>query len=155
MYAQPKNILFPIDFSRHYEGLLNYAYEFTKSIDGRLFILYNIDPLLRLFEFRSLGYLDFDEETVYLRLYEKYYGELKEITKKLTGVEAQAFIEKGVTYKNIIAAAKKHDIDLVLMGSHGEKSVDYTEMGANVRKVVSFAPCPVLVVKPKGFKTQE
>jgi nucleotide-binding universal stress UspA family protein len=151
MVAKVKNVLFPIDFSRYHKEMLNYAYELAQILGAQLHVIYNIDPVLRYREYRALGYRNLDEETIYLNLYEKYYGELKEVTKTLTGVGVNISIEKGVTYKNIIKAAAKYNADIIVMGSHGDKSADYTELGVNARKVVSFAPCSVLVIKPQDF----
>jgi nucleotide-binding universal stress UspA family protein len=45
--------------------------------------------------------------------------------------------------------AKSHDIDLVVVGTHGHTSMSRWLIGSVAEKVVRRAPCSVLVVRPK------
>ena len=152
--AKIHTVLFPVDFSRYYEEMLKYAYEFTMNIQGQLYVLYNIDTKQHLNHFFFLGYRNETEDSVYLKLYSRYNHRLNEITKTMPGVEITTVIEKGITYRNIVDAASKYKIDLIIIGSHGRESADYQELGSNARRVAAMAPCPVLLVKPKDFLDQ-
>ena len=149
-----QTVLFPIDFSRYYEEMLKYAYEFTMDIQGRLYVLYNIDTKYHLNHFFFLGYRNETEDSVYLKLYNRYHQRLKDITKTMPGVEVTTIIEKGITYRTIVDTADKYKVDLLIIGSHGRQSADYQELGSNARRVAAMAPCPVLLVKPKDFLDQ-
>lgn len=56
-------------------------------------------------------------------------------------------VRTGSPWAAICAAAKEHDIDLVVVGSHGYGGVDRL-LGTTAAKVVNHADCSVLVVRP-------
>ena len=47
----------------------------------------------------------------------------------------------------IIDYAKQHDIDLIVMGTHGRGPLAHFLMGSVAERVVRLAPCPVLTVR--------
>jgi nucleotide-binding universal stress UspA family protein len=47
----------------------------------------------------------------------------------------------------IIEVAKTHQSDLIVMGSRGLGRLAGALLGSNSQKVVSEAPCPVLIVR--------
>jgi nucleotide-binding universal stress UspA family protein len=53
----------------------------------------------------------------------------------------------GVPHEEIINLAKKHKVDLIVMGTHGRKGVDRILFGSTAAQIVRFAPCPVLTVR--------
>jgi nucleotide-binding universal stress UspA family protein len=46
----------------------------------------------------------------------------------------------------IVAYAREHAIDLIVMGTHGRGAVAHLLMGSVAERVVRTAPCPVLTV---------
>jgi nucleotide-binding universal stress UspA family protein len=47
----------------------------------------------------------------------------------------------------IVDYAKEHDIDLIVMGTHGRGALAHLVMGSVAERVVRLAPCPVLTVR--------
>jgi nucleotide-binding universal stress UspA family protein len=47
----------------------------------------------------------------------------------------------------IVDYAKGHDIDIVVMGTHGRGALTHVLMGSVTERVVRLAPCPVLTVR--------
>jgi universal stress protein A len=47
----------------------------------------------------------------------------------------------------IINYAREHNIDLIVMGTHGRGSLAHLVMGSVAERVVREAPCPVLTIK--------
>ena len=54
----------------------------------------------------------------------------------------------GKPYREILAYAKEHSIDLVCMGAHGANFDAQAVFGSNVDRVLRQSPCPVLVARP-------
>ena len=60
---------------------------------------------------------------------------------------------KGVTVKSdvvsdaIIAAAKKHKADLIVMASHGRKGIKRLLLGSETQQVLTHSHIPVLVLR--------
>jgi nucleotide-binding universal stress UspA family protein len=49
----------------------------------------------------------------------------------------------------IIDYAKRHDIDVVVIGTHGRGGFERFLMGSVAERVVRTAPCPVLTVRDR------
>jgi nucleotide-binding universal stress UspA family protein len=47
----------------------------------------------------------------------------------------------------IVHYAKEHNVDLVVMGTHGRRGFAHMVMGSVTERVVRTAPCPVLTVR--------
>ena len=47
----------------------------------------------------------------------------------------------------IVEYARTHDIDAIVMGTHGRGALAHLVMGSVAERVVRLAPCPVLTVK--------
>ena len=47
----------------------------------------------------------------------------------------------------IVDYAKAHEIDLIVMGTHGRGALAHLVMGSVAERVVRLAPCPVLAVR--------
>lgn len=62
-------------------------------------------------------------------------------------LEASALLADGVPFVEIIQAARKHNADLIIMGTHGRTGFSHVMMGSQAEKVVRQAPCPVLTIK--------
>lgn len=60
---------------------------------------------------------------------------------------------KGVTVRSdlvsdaIIAAAKKHKVDLIVMASHGRKGIKRLLLGSETQQVLTHTTVPVLVIR--------
>ena len=47
----------------------------------------------------------------------------------------------------IVEYAKSHDVDLIVMGTHGRGAMAHLLLGSVAARVVRIAPCPVLTVR--------
>ena len=56
----------------------------------------------------------------------------------------------GAPADEVTRAAREGDYDLVVMGTHGRRGIRRLVLGSVAEAVVRGAPCPVLVVRPKG-----
>lgn len=64
-----------------------------------------------------------------------------------TRARAEVVLRSGNAVVEIIQYAKAHDIDMIVMGTHGRGPVGHVLMGSVAEKVIRKAPCPVLVVR--------
>jgi nucleotide-binding universal stress UspA family protein len=55
----------------------------------------------------------------------------------------------------IIKIAKEKDVDLIVMGTRGMTGLKRIILGSVASGVVTYAPCPVLVVRPKETSEEE
>jgi nucleotide-binding universal stress UspA family protein len=61
-----------------------------------------------------------------------------------------AVLPSSVPPVAIIDYARDHDIDLIVMGTHGRGSLAHLVMGSVAERVVREAACPVLTMKQPG-----
>lgn len=62
-------------------------------------------------------------------------------------VDAKAEIDTGDPAKQIVAYADAHNVDLIVMGSHGRTGLARLAYGSVANKVLQTAPCEVMVVR--------
>jgi nucleotide-binding universal stress UspA family protein len=62
-------------------------------------------------------------------------------------VPVQVRVETGTPYQNVVDMAKREEVDLIVMGSHGHSGLAHLVLGSTAERVIRLAPCPVLVVK--------
>jgi nucleotide-binding universal stress UspA family protein len=85
-------------------------------------------------------------------------GELEAATAYLARVAASAELEgrevtitarHGVPAPIILAAAKEHDTDLIVICSHGRTGMAHVIMGSIAEKIARHSTIPVLIVREK------
>lgn len=69
-------------------------------------------------------------------------------TATAKGVHTKALIAKGdVVSDALLAVAKKQDVDLIVMASHGRKGIKRLLLGSETQHVLMHASVPVLILK--------
>ena len=64
------------------------------------------------------------------------------------GVSVKAVVAKSdLVAEAVIAAAKKHNCDLIVMASHGRKGVKRLLLGSETQQVLTHSEIPVLVLR--------
>lgn len=77
----------------------------------------------------------------------KTLGKAQEIVTT-AGMTAKELLEVGVSPEAIIVdAAKRGGFDLIVMGTRGKKGPHTLPLGSVASKVISLAPCSVLVAR--------
>jgi len=139
-----QRILVPHDFSETSEAAVKYAVALAKNFGARLHLLHVGDQArLALDTEFPLGLEGAVEDAVRERL-------LKILTPaEQADLKPEFAVRAGVPATEIIRYAKDHDVDLIVMGTHGRGFVGHALMGSVAEKVVRTAPCPVLSVQTK------
>ena len=144
-----KRILVPTDFSIQAENALKVAVDMVSKNDGEIFLLHSMEIPLHLANSGDSGTLP--EALYFIKLAEKRFGELLE-KPFLQNIRIQETIGHGEIYDDIQATVDKHDIDLIIMGSHGASGFKEMFIGSNTEKVVRTSSIPVLVIKNEHEK---
>jgi nucleotide-binding universal stress UspA family protein len=139
-----RHVLIPLDESDQSEQALEHAIETTP--DARVTLLTVINP--------SVG---FSVGTGAPGSAEVWYESQKEqaeerLTEAIGAVEARGManetvVETGRPAPTIVEYAATHDVDQIIMGSHGRKGVSRLLLGSVAEKVVRRSPVPVTVVR--------
>ncbi|KZN22497.1 universal stress protein UspA [Haladaptatus sp. R4] len=67
------------------------------------------------------------------------------------GIDVETTIEHGTPHKIILDYVDEHDIDCIVMGTHGRKGLDRYLLGSVTAKVVRLSKIPVLTVRMNGY----
>lgn len=132
-----RTVLCPIDFSEFGQFVNEYATALA-GVGGKVIYL-NVDqPDV---SFGGMAYFDEDAETA------KRLAAMGEYVPLDSGVEYEHIVKWGDAAEVIVDYAEKHDIDLIVIGTHGRSGLLRVVMGSVAEHVVRHAPCPVLAVK--------
>ncbi len=146
--SQMKKILVPTDFSDCAYHAAEVAAQIAKRTGARLYMLHVMDiPVYdRNDSFQT--HTDTAEGIFWMKLVKKRFKEL--FAKPfMQGVNAVEVLQFDGVYETISTQAKEHQIDLIVMGSHGDSGAHELFIGSNTEKVVRLADCPVLTVKQR------
>ena len=151
MTIRLQKILLPTDFSKYSAAATKYACELATKFDAELHIRHTMEAHLVSPPDIGMG-LDLPI----------YLSESKAAAEKaLAGVLdpkwaagrtlVKAMVE-GSPKVEIIAYARKHNIDLIVLATHGRTGLAHVMMGSVAESVVRTAPCPVLTVRSEGHQ---
>ncbi|HYV53531.1 MAG TPA: universal stress protein [Chitinophagaceae bacterium] len=150
-----KKILVPVDFSECSRLAAEFAVNLARKTSGEIYLLHVLEieePDQGLGSTGSWAGSE-DVSTVPYMI-----GRLKRVKTQmnnfisengLTGVPVNDSIEVGETSVKINDAAEKHDIDIIVMGTHGASGLKELLIGSVAEKVVQHANRPVLSIKEK------
>lgn len=68
--------------------------------------------------------------------------------EKLQGISHEIVVASGNAAPEILSLAKKRDIDLIVMGTHGRTGAKHFFLGSVAERVVRESPVPVLTIHP-------
>jgi nucleotide-binding universal stress UspA family protein len=137
------NILFATDFSLHSNAALPYALGIAHQFGAKLFGAHVLSSDDFLYPAPEAWPAQLQQEQ---RLGEEVVARLEE---QLRGVPHQALSGVGNVWTVVQRLVREHDIDLIVVGSHGRTGARKLLMGSVAEKIFRQASCPVLTVGPK------
>ena len=143
-----KKILCPVDFSAESE----------RAIKNATIIAHRLDAELIIFSVSEMDYsgslsmsYDWKELKQYMRvendrLFDRF---LKKIN--LTDLRWKKETKSGTPSVEILDAIKRHDIDLLIMGTSGKTGINRFIMGSVTTKVIREVPCSFITLKSEDI----
>lgn len=141
--SEYKNILAAIDVSKEADLVLEKANTFMKMFQSSLSIIHVIEPIILDNTYESLPMISPEIET---SLIERAKSFQANTIDRLNINAKQTLTIVGSTKAEIINAAKEHNIDLIIIGTHGRHGLARL-LGSTTNAVLHRAPCDVLCVK--------
>lgn len=143
-----KKILFPVDFSEKVDELVPYALTLTNKFDADLYVMTVTTDMSSFATFHvPHGNIQNFQNEVYrdaqkhLHAIQRYFAQ---------SPPRETLIVKGDPAEQIVATAKKENIDLIVMGTHIRKGLEKAIFGSVSEKVMKSGVCPVLSIPPKS-----
>jgi len=137
-----KHLLVAYDFSNDSELALSYGLLLAQEYQAELHLLHVLPSIST----PALAVLGSGSEDIF-----------RQAARRLeTAVPAEAHlwckvkqvVSEGHPYREVLAYAEEHEIDLICMGVHGAGFTMRALFGSNVDRVLRQAPCPVLIARP-------
>lgn len=144
-----KNIIVPTDFSKLSTSAFEYAKELATRMEAKIHLIYVMEITPPLLASRSA---EGSEDEVVQSNYTKATSQLKQMAEELreeTEIQIIEVLRVGTDFEEIIKYAKEAGVDLIVIATHGRTGVLHTVLGSVAEKVIRFAKCPVLVIKPE------
>ncbi len=159
-FYQIKKILVPLDFSETSLKALDYGIKFAQATGAEIILLHVINGLY--LDYEAGGFSPAPSSFTLLKDYEteviiesnkklKLYAE----KIKIAGVGKVSYsTESGSITTEILSTAKKNNVSMIVMGTHGVTGFREFFVGSNTFKVIRDSECPVLSVQYKNKEPQ-
>ncbi|MGA8500236.1 MAG: universal stress protein [Candidatus Sulfotelmatobacter sp.] len=137
-----KNVLFATDFSDCSNAALPYALAIARQYGAKLFGAHVV---------ASEGYLFTSPECwpAHIQQEEQLQKEAAaRLEEQLQGVPHDVLSGVGDVWKVLSRLIGEHDVDLIVLGTHGRTAARKLLMGSVAEKIFRQAACPVLIVGP-------
>ena len=141
-----KKILVPTDFSENSHSAIEFAIDIVNQLDGEM-ILFNTYKLAR----RAGMFIGVEKimreesKTAMAKLVRKVRPRLN------SNVVLKNKVVKGDPIKTVVLAAKKLNIDLIIMGTQGASGLKEVFIGSTTNGVINSTKIPLMAV-PSSFK---
>ncbi len=147
-----RKILAPTDFSDHARKAFGYARTFAERWDAELHLLNVVEPAVFPTEagLTPVGVMKLGEE---MESSARTNIEHLASSPDLAGFNVHTDIAYGRASSAIIEYARSHDIDLIIIATHGRTGLEHLIFGSTAERVVREAPCPVLTIRPQKEST--
>jgi len=142
-----KKKLVPTDFSEQAENALKVAAQLAKKHQSEIYLLHMLE--LPMHQIDPMGtHSDLPEAVFFMKLAQKRFTALT--TKPyLDGITIHKIVKFNQAFRGIIDACHEHEVEIIVMGSHGSSGFKELFIGSNTEKVVRTSDIPVLVIKRK------
>lgn len=141
-------VLIPTDGSDAVEPAVETALDLAKTYEATLHALFIVDQPTSV-SGTGEGFAGLDS------LLNELEGEGHRATDavadraEVNGVETTTAVRRGNPHDDILAYATEHDVDVIVMGTHGRTGVKRALLGSVTENVVRHSDVPVLTVHRK------
>ncbi len=148
-----QKILIPIDFSETSFLAIEHAANTAKLFNAELILLHVIEKHWEKFSIVAPE-IRIEAPDAFITAIEDRLEEIvADISSKYGVKSACVTSSDGSIFNEIIAMSTEHNVDLIVMGTHGVSGVEEFFIGSNTYKVVTQSICPVISVQNHATKT--
>lgn len=146
---QLSKVLLPTDFSGCANYALLYAAAIARATGATIICVHVVEPIAP-----AVGYTGLAEPMpiadISEQLEDSAERELQQLAQceEFNGLDVEEVVVHGDAAAEIVRVAGDHEVDLIVVSSHGRTGLGRIIFGSTAEAVVRHASCPVLVVKP-------
>lgn len=145
-----RKMLVPLDGSELAECVLPHVKEIASGCGiGKVVLLRVVEPIPP----EAPPALDFEAfQKAGLKAAEKYLAKIKTRLSK-EGLKVEAKVVTGRPAEIVTDFAQREKVDLIALATHGRSGISRWVFGSVADKLVRSSSAPVLLIRPKGFKS--
>ena len=151
MIVSIRRILSPTDFSDPSSEAQRYAVALADRLGAELHLLHVVVPPVVPFPDSSSSWT-MPASGLKSQVEEAEESLSKEIVSWPEERRVVSSVITGFPVEEIKKYAEDHEIDLIVMGTHGLTGISHLMLGSVAEKLVRVATCPVLTVRPGGHQ---
>ncbi|HZD41440.1 MAG TPA: universal stress protein [Terriglobales bacterium] len=153
--ATVRKILAPTDLSDVSARGVRYACSLAKDLGATVIIIntVKVDELMSVFrQLQDRASARWDQANLLEeRLVDRHRHLLDEFVKQSVpdmspDLNVRTIVEVGEPYATIVDWAKKEQVDVIIMSTHGRSGIPRMMLGSVTEKVLRSSPCPVLAI---------
>jgi nucleotide-binding universal stress UspA family protein len=147
MIVSIRKILFPTDFSEPAQSAQTYAVALSEKFGAELHAIHVV-PEVILPATDTYAAWTLPEGSM------QHQIAAAESSLKMAGLPVATLrtVTVGFAVEEIMKYATDHEIDLIVVGTHGHTGLSHMLLGSVAEKLVRLATCPVLTVHPQGHQ---
>jgi len=146
-YPKYKKVLFCTDFSENADHAFDYAFGIAKRDSSLLSILHILaeNPYKAYADVMITGE---DLEKLQKAIEEDLDNKFRDhyVKKIEDGIKFEIVTISGREDEEILKFAKKENVDIIVMGTHGRTGIEHVFFGSVAEKVLRHSPFPVFVI---------
>lgn len=145
--AKYQKVLLALDFFGDNDHVIEKGRDVANENDADLYLIHVIEPLSAAYVIDGLGV---NEQLVAIEsdVKQESKNKMDELSKELGVSDARKLICHGNPAREIHGFAEEHDIDLIVLGTHGQKGLQLL-LGSTANSVLHGVSCDVLAVRIK------
>jgi nucleotide-binding universal stress UspA family protein len=140
----PKRILVAVDFTPTADRALDYAIDLAKPLGASVVVVHAYEiPVIGFPDATMIATAD-----VAARLSRASQAALEAMVAKRSacGVPLEPELRCGVVWEEIHAVAQAHEVDLIVVGTHGRRGLSRALLGSVAENIIRTSTRPVLVL---------
>ena len=146
-----EKILIPIDFSETSMLAMEHASFTAKLFKAELVLLHVVEKHWEKFSI-VVPEMRIAEPDDIIKAIEKRLEGIAADIRKTHGIKSTCITANGTIFSEIISVSKEHNVDMIIMGTHGTSGFAEFFIGSNTYKVVTSSECPVISVQTHALK---
>jgi nucleotide-binding universal stress UspA family protein len=142
-----RRVLHPTDFSKASSAAFARSLAEARANRGELVLLHVLAPVIPI---AGEGYVSpsvYEQMSQSARAWARKQMDRLLAKARAARVRARGLVLEGVTHEQIVRAAKRQRVGIIVMVTHGRTGVARFFLGSVAARVAATAPCPVLTVR--------
>ena len=145
---QPMRMLVAVDLSPRSDHVIQEALRLCQASKAEILLVHvvvDLRPMLDVYfcnnSLPALEDLELDGKAKLQQLMKEH-----QLNQHCPGKE---LLLTGTPWRELVDCAIRHDVDLLVLGTHTDEKPEHTVLGSTVSRIASNPPCLILLVPPE------